>query len=110
MDEEGFMKNCMKYAAPLMMLGFPVLLFAANVLLLNAKDKNKNFTEDLPIASKAGAFCNPDADDALSIGGVFREGNKLYRCVKIFNAKYQPVGAAWVEEVLSREEIRFSSN
>ena len=106
------MKIVIKYAAPIMMLGFPVLLFAADVLLLNvnAKGQNKNFSEELPVENKADVLCNPDAKDALSIGGVFRNGNKLFRCVKIFNAKYQAVGAAWVEEAINRKEVRFTSN
>lgn len=110
MDERNVMKIFMKCAPPLMMLGFPVLLFAANVLLLNIQSKHQYMTEENKADVRLGALCDPESDSTLSISGVFRGGSKFYRCVRIFNAQYHPIGAAWVEEGVSAQEIVLSSN
>lgn len=104
------MKIFMKCAPPLMMLGFPALLFAANVLLLNVQSKHKNSSESMQMEVKLGSLCDPETDSTLSISGVFRGGSKFYRCVKVFNAQYHPIGAAWVEEGISSQEITLSAN
>ena len=101
------MKTFMKYACPLMMLGFPGLIFAADTLRqLNAKAKSITSSQMIQPGIRVGAGCGSEVDGISAVGGIYSQENKLYRCVMIFDDKYQPVGTAWV----TVDQVQYSAS
>lgn len=91
------MKMFMKYACPLMMLGFPTLIFAADTLRqLNAKSKTVVSPQQVQRGVIAGAGCSSEAEGISAVGELYGLGDQFYRCVTIFDHRHQPAGTAWV--------------
>ena len=97
------MKALIKFAGPLMMLGFPTLIFAADTLRqLNAKSNVIMSSQMMPRGMSSGAVCSSESVGISAVGDVQSMGDQLYRCVTIFDERYQPRGSAWVEVKLER--------
>lgn len=102
------MKALMKYACPLMMLGFPTLIFAADTLRqLNAKAKSEAVSPVLQQGIMAETGCHSGTDTISAVGDVYSLSGQFYRCVTIFDHRHQIIGAAWValDQLQSRGEI-----
>lgn len=62
--------------------------------------------EEIDLGIKENRFCLSE-DGANSIGAVIPsvKGDKFYRCVKIYDEKFNVKGAGWIELVLKNGEL-----